>query len=180
MRQAQRIGLLSAAILISGTKVAATTITTTQYRNTTTTGITSAPSSDPSSRLTYPDPTGVSTVYTTTSYNYSLASTYLPQTDFSDERLAFLWDQVGPISTASVTTTVSPTPEPSSFASPGIFHPYVPSYQPALNNASLPKNFIWGVASSAFQIEVSEILFECTLDRIKTHADQSNKGSGQR
>lgn len=151
--------LLSVAILITGAWAAAT-----QYSNITIT-ITSAPSS----RLVYPDPTGVSTTYTTTSYNYSLASTYLPQVDFSDERLAFLWDQVGPISTASVTTTVSPTPEPSSFASPGIFHPYVPSYEPTLNNASLPKDFLWGVTSSAFQIEVGQLSFE---DRSRTHSDR--------
>jgi len=111
----------------------------------------------PPSGISYPNPTGVSTQYTTTSYNAALASTYLPQTDFSDEQLAFLWDQVGPIRTGSLTTTVSPTPEPSSFARPGIFHPYVPSYEPALNNVSLPANFIWGVASSAFQIEVRMI-----------------------
>jgi len=174
MRQAQRKGLRLAAILICGAEAA-----TTQYRNTTTV-ITSAPSSAPSSRLIYPDPTGVSTSYTTTSYNYSLASTYLPQTDFSDERLAFLWDQVGPISTALITTTVSPTPDPSSFASPGIFHPYVPSYEPALNNASLPKNFVWGVASSAFQIEVGDVSFESTPDRTRVCANQLIKGSCQR
>lgn len=104
--------------------------------------------------ITYAVPTGVSTTYTTTSYNYSLASTYLPQVDFSDERLAFLWDQVGPLATGPITTTVSPTPEPSKYASPGIFHPYVPSYESDLSDAKLPENFLWGVASSAYQVEV--------------------------
>lgn len=104
--------------------------------------------------LTYANPTGVSTTYTTTSYNYSLASTYLPQVDFSDERLAFLWDQVGPVATGPLTTTVSPTPEPSKYASPGIFHPYVPTYESGLSDAKLPEGFLWGVASSAYQVEV--------------------------
>ena len=107
-----------------------------------------------STSLKYPDPTGTSGSYVTKSYNYSLASTYLPQTDFSNERLAFLCDQIGPVATGPVTTTVSPTPEPSKYASPGVFHPYVPSYEPNLTNAKLPANFIWGVASSAFQVEV--------------------------
>lgn len=125
--------------------------TTAAQRNTTTI----LPSVPPPANISYPDPTGVSTSYATRSYNYSLASTYLAQTDFSDERLAFLWDQVGPISTGQLTTTASPTPEPSKFASPGGFHPFIPSYEPGLVNAKLPKNFIWGVASSAFQVEVS-------------------------
>jgi len=116
----------------------------------------STSTSAPPASITYPNPTGVSTSYTSTSYNYALASTYLPNTDFSDERLAFLWDQVGPIATGILTTTVSPTPEPSSFANPRLgLHPYVPSYQPNLTNAKLPENFIWGVASSAYQVEVS-------------------------
>lgn len=121
-----------------------------QYTNGTT-----AASVPPPSGISYPNPTGVSTSYATKSYNASAASTYLVQTDFSDERLALLWDQVGPIATGPVTTTVSPTPEPSKFASPGVFHPYIPSYEPGLNNVTLPANFIWGVASSAFQVEVS-------------------------
>lgn len=116
--------------------------------------LTNATTTSGSGLLTYANPTGVSTTYTTTSYNYSLASTYLPQVDFSDERLAFLWDQVGPVATGSLTTTVSPTPEPSRYASPGIFHPYVPSYESGLNDAKLPEGFLWGVASSAYQVEV--------------------------
>jgi len=60
-------------------------------------------------------PTITSAAYSTTTFNYSAASTYLPLTDFSNEQLAFLWDQVGPIEYAEVTTTVSPTPEPSAY-----------------------------------------------------------------
>ena len=102
----------------------------------------------------YPDPTGVSTEYATKSFNFSLASTYLPNTDYSDEQLAFLWDQIGPIATATITTTVDPTPEPSVYPNPKSgFHPYVPSYEPGLHDVKLPANFQWGFASAAYQIE---------------------------
>jgi hypothetical protein len=39
--------------------------------------------------------------------------------------LALLWDQIGPISTGPITTTVSPTPEPTAYPRPGGFHPQV-------------------------------------------------------
>lgn len=105
--------------------------------------------------VTFPPPTGVSTTYTLTSYNAQSTSTYLTQTDFSNERLAFLWDQVGPVATGPVTMTVTPTPEPSAYPSPGAFHPLVPAYEPDFNNFTLPKDFVWGVASSSYQIEVT-------------------------
>jgi hypothetical protein len=83
----------------------------------------------------------------------------LANDDFSDERLAFLWNQVGPVATGPVTETVSPTPEPSTYGNPsGGFHPYIPTYDSNLTAASLPKGFSWGVASSAFQIEVKRFL----------------------
>ena len=91
--------------------------------------------------------------YSTATFNYSAASTYLPLTDFSNEQLQFLWDQVGPLETATITTTVEPTPEPSEFPKPNYIHPLVPSYISELGNATLPDNFLWGVASAAFQIE---------------------------
>ena len=108
------------------------------------------------STISFHDPTGVSTTFATKSFNYSLASTYSVQTDFSNERLAALWQQVGPIAAGPVTTTVSPTPESSPLARPGVMHPYIPSYEANLSNAKLPENFIWGVASSAYQIEVCQ------------------------
>lgn len=104
--------------------------------------------------VTFPSPSGVSTSYSLTSYNPLATSTYLAQTDFSNERLALLWDQVGPVATGPITTTVTPTPEPSAYPSPGAFHPLVPAYEPALNNVTLPRDFVWGVASSSYQIEV--------------------------
>ena len=110
------------------------------------------------SGISFPDPTGVSTTYSSTTYNASAASTTLVNDDFSDEKLAFLWNQVGPVATGPVTETVEPTPEPSSYGNPaGGFHPFIPSYEQNLSTASLPEGFSWGVASSAFQIEVRHL-----------------------
>jgi hypothetical protein len=118
-----------------------------------------AQSGSVSGGISFPDPTGVSTTYSSTTYNASAASTTLANDDFSDERLAFLWNQVGPVATGPVTETVSPTPEPSTYGNPsGGFHPYIPTYDSNLTAASLPKGFSWGVASSAFQIEVKRFL----------------------
>jgi beta-glucosidase len=86
--------------------------------------------------------------YVTISFNSSLASTYLPNDDYSNERLAFLWDQVGPIETAAVTTVVEPTPDPSPFPQPNWVHPLVPSYNREIEDAVLPDDFLWGVASA--------------------------------
>ncbi|KAK4551840.1 hypothetical protein LTR86_010836 [Recurvomyces mirabilis] len=91
--------------------------------------------------------------YSTTTFNYSAASTYLPLTDFSNEQLQFLWDQVGPLETATITTTVSPTPELSEYPKPNFIHPLVPAYVPEVADAKLPDDFLWGVASAAFQVE---------------------------
>lgn len=114
-----------------------------------------AQSNSSADSISFPDPTGVSTSYSSTTYNASAASTTLANDDFSDERLAFLWNQVGPVETGPVTTTVEPTPEPSVYPNPaGGFHPYIPSYISNLSTHSLPEGFAWGVASSAYQIEV--------------------------
>jgi hypothetical protein len=117
-----------------------------------------AQSGSVSGSISFPDPTGVSTTYSSTTYDVSAATTTLANDDYSDERLAFLWNQVGPIATGPVTETVEPTPEPSSYGNPsGGFHPYIPSYETNLSAASLPAGFSWGVASSAFQIEVYQL-----------------------
>ena len=122
-------------------------------------GFSCAQSGSAGNGVTFPSPTGVSTTYASTTYNASAASTTLANDDFSDERLAFLWNQVGPVATGPVTETVEPTPEPSSYGSPAGagFHPFIPSYETNLSTASLPEGFAWGVASSAFQIEVSHV-----------------------
>lgn len=118
-----------------------------------------AQSDSSSGAVSFPDPTGVSTEYASTTFDYSAASTTLANDDFSDERLAFLWNQVGPVATGPVTTTVEATPEPSAYSDPAAgFHPYIPSYFSNLSGFSLPEGFAWGVASSAYQIEVYLIL----------------------
>jgi beta-glucosidase len=86
--------------------------------------------------------------YATVSFNSSAASTYLPNDCYSNECLAFLWDQVGPIETAAVTTVVEPTPDPSPFPQPNWVHPLVPSYNREIEDAQLPADFLWGVASA--------------------------------
>lgn len=96
---------------------------------------------------------GGSGKHSTVTLNPSAASTYLPNNDFSNEQLNFLWNQVGPISVGPITTTVSPTPEPTVFPKPNAFHPLVPSYEPSLAEVSLPDDFVWGVAASCYQIE---------------------------
>ncbi|KAK7716555.1 hypothetical protein SLS57_006583 [Botryosphaeria dothidea] len=102
-------------------------------------------------QLTFGTPAGN---YSTKTYAVPAIETdYRSNTDFSDEALAFLWKQVGPISTGPVTTTVSPTPEPSLYPQPGPIHPLVPSYDRNLTGLKLPKGFKWGVSSSSYQIE---------------------------
>lgn len=78
-------------------------------------------SSSPSpTSLTFNVPSG----YSTKVYNVSAATTTLTYS-YTDEELAVLWDQIGPISVGPITTTVSPTPEPTAYPRPGRFHPQV-------------------------------------------------------
>jgi hypothetical protein len=62
--------------------------------------------------------------YQTKVYNVSAATTTLSYA-YTDEELAMLWNQVGDIEVGPITTTVEPTPEPSAYPSPGVFHPLV-------------------------------------------------------
>lgn len=103
--------------------------------------------------------------YTTATFSKAgVLTTPRPPTDFSDEALAVLWQQVGPVSTGSITAVQTALPTAaaiapqSPFAQPaaGTFglHPLMPSYLGAnYSEARLPANFKWGVSSSAFQIE---------------------------
>jgi hypothetical protein len=92
--------------------------------------------------------------YTSASFNASAQPTAsIPQTDFSDRALGALWQQIGPVATGPVTTTVEPTPEPTSYGKPGAIHPLVASHDPNLAGLKLPKGFKWGVAASSYQIE---------------------------
>lgn len=75
-------------------------------------------------------------------------------TKYSASSLEPLWAKIAsPIAPPKYTTTVVPTPEPATYAQPNEFHPLVASHDTNLTNLKLPKNFIWGVASSAYQIE---------------------------
>jgi hypothetical protein len=72
-----------------------------------------------------------------------------------------LWDLfVGPITEASTTATVSATPVPSSslIPPPPIYYSPFPAgqqepYQAKNESWSFPKDFWWGVAGAAFQVE---------------------------
>jgi hypothetical protein len=64
--------------------------------------------------------------YTTQVYNVSAATTTLSY-NYTDEELAMLWNQVGKIAIGPITTTVSPTAEPSAYPRPGSMHPQVQS-----------------------------------------------------
>lgn len=57
-------------------------------------------------------------------YNISAATTTINY-DYSNEELAMLWNQVGSIAVGPITTTVSPTPEPTAYPRPGALHPQV-------------------------------------------------------
>lgn len=94
----------------------------------------------------------------------TVLTTPRPPSDFSDEALALLWQQVGPIATGPVTAVQTDIPESvtngivSPFAEPDAstwaLHPLMPSYlSPDMTNAQLPAGFKWGVSSSAYQIE---------------------------
>ena len=94
------------------------------------------------------------TSYSTRSFNANApASTFSRLTDYSDQALAFLWNQVGPVKTGPFTTTPNPTPEATAFGKPSNFHQLIRSSEPSLDGVKLPKNFMWGVASSAYQVE---------------------------
>lgn len=103
------------------------------------------------SSFTYGTPSG----YSTASFNVSAQPTAFTRTDYSENALQDLWNQVGPIATGPVTTTVSPTPEPTAYPRPDAnrFHPLVASNYPELDDLKLPKGFKWGVSSSSYQIE---------------------------
>lgn len=93
--------------------------------------------------------------YSTASWNTSAQPTAFNRTDYSPNALASLWDLVGPIATGPVTSTVSPTPEPTSYPQPDAqyYHALVGSAYPATKDLKLPEGFQWGFSSSAYQIE---------------------------
>lgn len=96
-------------------------------------------------------PTG----YTTSTFNNSVQPTAYTRTDFSPNALASLWDLVGPVVTGPLTTTASPTPEPTAYPQPDgeFYRPLVGSSYPEAKDLKLPAGFKWGFSSSAYQIE---------------------------
>lgn len=93
--------------------------------------------------------------FTTSTFNNSAQPTAYNRTDFSPNALASLWDLVGPVATGPLTSTASPTPEPTAYAQPDPeqFHPLVSSSYPEVEGLKLPVGFKWGLSSSAYQIE---------------------------
>jgi hypothetical protein len=93
--------------------------------------------------------------YTTSTFNNSAQPTAYTRTDFSPNALASLWDLVGPIATGPLTSTATPTPEPTAYPQPNgeVFHPLVGSSYPEAKDLKLPAGFKWGFSSSAYQIE---------------------------
>jgi beta-glucosidase/6-phospho-beta-glucosidase/beta-galactosidase len=102
-------------------------------------------------RLSYAVPSG----YTSSTFNNSAQPTPYTRTDFSPNALASIWDMVGPIATGPVTSTVTPTAEPSVYPQPDpqYYHALVGSGYPEAQGLKLPSNFQWGFSSSAYQIE---------------------------
>lgn len=101
--------------------------------------------------ISYALPSG----YATASFNNSAQPTAYNRTDFSPNALASLWNLVGPIATGPVTSTVSPTPEPTAYPQPdpNYYHAFVGSAYPEAQGLKLPEGFQWGFSSSAYQIE---------------------------
>ena len=86
--------------------------------------------------------------------------TQAPRTDESYNR-PDLWNiYIGPVQSASINTTVEPTPIPSAqlIPPPQLYYPsYLPGAQiPGLgrnDSWSFPKGFWWGVSSASYQVE---------------------------
>ncbi|KAK5137436.1 hypothetical protein LTR08_009015 [Meristemomyces frigidus] len=72
-------------------------------------------------------------------------------TDYSEQAWSSLWDQVGPVATPPFNSTVMPTPEPSPAPPPYGFSSQITTGN--LSSYQLPSNFVWGVASAAYQVE---------------------------
>ncbi|KAF2436903.1 glycoside hydrolase [Tothia fuscella] len=116
-----------------------------QFQDTDPTSIT------PTSTATFVNPPG----YKTTTYA-PLATPF--KYNHTSANLAALWNQVGPIAPRKHNTLpndpAASTAELDTFPQPGEqFHPLVPSRDANLTSKKLPRSFMWGVSSSAYQIE---------------------------
>ena len=93
--------------------------------------------------------------YTYTSYSaqtptLTTSVANLP-TDYSEKAWSSLWQQVGPVSTGIINSTVVPTPEPSPVPPPYGFSSQITTGN--LSGYNLPSDFVWGIASAAYQVE---------------------------
>ena len=90
-----------------------------------------------------------------TSYSLNRNSTALHDGEYGQGAYARLWSPLSYNTTVPFTTTMSPTPVASSeLVYPPALYTACPQYADAcLDCYKLPKDFIWGVAGSAFQIE---------------------------
>jgi hypothetical protein len=126
-------------------------------------------------QLTYPEPEplptpkptpikkpkfALPTGYTTTTYDIDGTPTPRAKDTFfngTSTSLAALWNQVGPIqSPKRIEINLNELPPAAGavdYSAPGLFHGLVASRDVNLTSKKLPKNFMWGVASSAYQIE---------------------------
>ncbi|PSN75038.1 glycoside hydrolase [Corynespora cassiicola Philippines] len=106
-----------------------------------------------SQNSSFPSSTGASTSLTS-----SASDSFITSLDLSVEDL---WDfYVGPVDTFSINTTVEPAPIPTSslIPPPPLYYPSFPRgqqvpLQPKNESWSFPKDFWYGVAGAAYQIE---------------------------
>ncbi|CZT20394.1 uncharacterized protein RCC_06254 [Ramularia collo-cygni] len=92
---------------------------------------------------------------TYTSYSLNRSATDVQDGTYGQGAYARLWAPVSYNTTVPFTTTVSPTPIPSSelVFPPPLYTACPDSADKCVDCYKLPKDFLWGVAGSAFQIE---------------------------
>ncbi|KAK5132114.1 hypothetical protein LTR08_000365 [Meristemomyces frigidus] len=92
---------------------------------------------------------------TYTTYSLNRGATTLQDGSYGQGAYARLWSNLSYDTTVPFTTTVSPTPLASSelVFPPALYTPCPQSADSCIECYKLPKDFLWGVAGSAFQIE---------------------------
>ncbi|KAL1962126.1 hypothetical protein VTN77DRAFT_593 [Rasamsonia byssochlamydoides] len=87
---------------------------------------------------------------TYTTYSFNPRATSTPDGQYGQSAYAALWTNLSFSDSPPFTTTVSPTPVPTSEL---VFPPALPDQSVDQSDLKLPSDFIWGVAGSAWQIE---------------------------
>lgn len=92
---------------------------------------------------------------TYTTYSLNRSATDVQDGSYGQGAYARLWTPLSYNTTVPFTTTVSPTPIPSSelVFPPALYTACPDSADKCVDCYKLPKDFLWGVAGSAFQIE---------------------------